>query len=40
MSMPPSTGRLSWRRSRSTGDAGALMKSNLLLDIGISEAFD
>ncbi|KIJ15469.1 hypothetical protein PAXINDRAFT_168965 [Paxillus involutus ATCC 200175] len=36
-SQPPSTGRPSRRRSRSTGDAGALMKSDLLLDIGISE---
>ncbi|KAH0829203.1 hypothetical protein J3R83DRAFT_2763 [Lanmaoa asiatica] len=36
-SMPPSTGRPSRRRSRSTGDAGALTKSDLLLDIGISD---
>lgn len=36
-SMPPSTGRPSRRRSRSTGDAGALTKSNLLLDIGLSD---
>ncbi|KIK86105.1 hypothetical protein PAXRUDRAFT_831931 [Paxillus rubicundulus Ve08.2h10] len=36
-SQPPSTGRPSRRRSRSTGDAGALAKSDLLLDIGISE---
>jgi hypothetical protein len=39
MSMPPSTGHPSQRRSRSTGDAGVLMKSDLLFDIGISEAF-
>lgn len=37
MSMPPSSGRPSRRRSRSTGDAGALTKSDLLLDIGISD---
>jgi hypothetical protein len=37
MSMPPSTGHPSRRRSRSTGDAGALTKSNLLLDIGVSD---
>jgi hypothetical protein len=37
MSMPPSTGRPSRRRSRSTGDAGALTKSELLLDLGISD---
>ncbi|KAG8221335.1 hypothetical protein J3R82DRAFT_1503 [Butyriboletus roseoflavus] len=36
-SMPPSSGRPSRRRSRSTGDAGALTKSDLLLDVGISE---
>ncbi|KAF9228374.1 hypothetical protein BS17DRAFT_799695 [Gyrodon lividus] len=36
-SQPSSTGRASRRRSRSTGDAGALTKSDLLLDIGISE---
>ena len=38
MSMPPSTGRLSRRRSHSTGDVGRVTKSDLLLDIGISEA--
>ncbi|KAG9312056.1 hypothetical protein JVU11DRAFT_7337 [Chiua virens] len=37
-SMPPSTGRPSRRRSRSTGDAGALTKSELLLDIGLDDA--
>lgn len=37
MSMPPSSGRPSRRRSRSTGDAGPLTKSDLLLDIGISD---
>ena len=37
VSMPPSTGRPSRRRSRSTGDAGVLTKSDLLLDIGISD---
>lgn len=36
-SMPPSSGRPSRRRSRSTGDTGALTKSDLLLDIGISD---
>ncbi|KAF8137699.1 hypothetical protein EV363DRAFT_1537055 [Boletus edulis] len=36
-SMPPSADRPSRRRTRSTGDAGALMKSDLLLDIGISD---
>lgn len=36
-SMPPSTGRPSRRRSRSTGDAGALTKSDMLLDLGISD---
>ncbi|KIJ65862.1 hypothetical protein HYDPIDRAFT_129870 [Hydnomerulius pinastri MD-312] len=36
-SRAPSTGRPSRRRSRSTGDAGALTKGDLLLDIGISE---
>ena len=36
-SMPPSTGRPSRRRSRSTGDAGALTKSDLLLDIELSD---
>ena len=38
MSIPPSSGRPSRRRSRSTGDAGALRKSDLLLDIGLSDA--
>ena len=38
MSMPPSTGRPSQRCSRSTGDVGGVTKSDLLLDIGISEA--
>ena len=37
MPMTPSTGRPSRRRSRSTGDAGALTKSDMLLDIGISD---
>ncbi|KAF8551975.1 hypothetical protein OG21DRAFT_1486564 [Imleria badia] len=37
MSMPPSSGRPSRRRSRSTGDAGVLTKSDLLLDLGISD---
>ena len=36
MSMPPSTGRPSRRHSRSTGDVGGVMKSDLFLDIGIS----
>ncbi|KAF8439263.1 hypothetical protein L210DRAFT_935617 [Boletus edulis BED1] len=36
-SMPPSADRPSRRRTRSTGDAGALTKSDLLLDIGISD---
>ncbi|KAF9243107.1 hypothetical protein BU15DRAFT_72306 [Melanogaster broomeanus] len=39
-SQPPSTGRPSRRRSRSTGDAGALTKNDLLLDIGLSETED
>ncbi|KAG6335020.1 hypothetical protein ID866_4065 [Astraeus odoratus] len=39
-SRPSSAGRPSRRRSRSTGDAGALTKSDMLLDIGISDSED
>ncbi|KAF8421725.1 hypothetical protein L210DRAFT_3672550 [Boletus edulis BED1] len=37
MSMPPSADRLSRRHTHSTGDASALTKSDLVLDIGISD---
>ncbi|KAF8425434.1 hypothetical protein L210DRAFT_3743485 [Boletus edulis BED1] len=37
MSMPPSADHLSRRHTHSTGDASALTKSDLVLDIGISD---
>ena len=37
---PPSAGRPSRRRSRSTGDAGALTNNDMLLDLGISDSED
>jgi len=37
---PPSIGRPSRRRSRSTGDAGALTRNDMLLDLGISDSED
>ncbi|KAH7883170.1 hypothetical protein F5I97DRAFT_188723 [Phlebopus sp. FC_14] len=37
VSRAPSTGRPSRRRSRSTGDASALVKGDMILDVGISE---
>ncbi|KAL4071248.1 hypothetical protein V8B97DRAFT_436977 [Scleroderma yunnanense] len=39
-SQPSSVGRPSRRRSRSTGDAGALTKGDILLDVGISDTED
>ncbi|KAI6105076.1 hypothetical protein EDD16DRAFT_232832 [Pisolithus croceorrhizus] len=39
-SRPPSIGRPSRRRSRSTGDAGALAQGDILLDLGISDSED
>ncbi|KAI6029361.1 hypothetical protein BKA83DRAFT_679982 [Pisolithus microcarpus] len=39
-SRPPSVGRPSRRRSRSTGDAGALAQDDILLDVGISDSED
>ncbi|KIO13807.1 hypothetical protein M404DRAFT_992041 [Pisolithus tinctorius Marx 270] len=40
-SRPPSIGgRASRRRSRSTGDAGALTKGDIMLDLGISDSED
>ena len=39
-SRPPSVGRPSRRRSRSTGDAALLSKDGILLDLGISDSED
>ncbi|KAI6017530.1 hypothetical protein EDC04DRAFT_3144340 [Pisolithus marmoratus] len=39
-SCPPSVGRPSRRRSKSTGDAGALAQGDILLDLGISDSED
>ncbi|KAI6046401.1 hypothetical protein EDC04DRAFT_3086435 [Pisolithus marmoratus] len=39
-SRPPSVGRPSRRRSKSTGDAGALAQGDILLDLGISDSED